>query len=146
MDERKRSSEPRGDNVCSLDSGHTSTCEANFGKHTGIDEEIPRPRSNGTTQHRGRRLGYVECEKHTYQTTIEEAESETVWPVESLRKERKSGLQVRNIATVENSSSVSRFAIGTLPSLEATESQATPMRSRRPRGRFRMGGRKDHQE
>jgi len=30
--------------------------------------------------------------------TIEEVESKAVWPVQSLRKERKSGIQARNIA------------------------------------------------
>jgi len=88
-------------------------------------------KSQGTTQHRGRRLGNVECEEHTYQTTIEEAESETVWPFQSVRKEGKQGIQVRNIAAVENSSCVSRFAVGTLPSLEPTKSRTTTTRPRR---------------
>jgi len=97
----------------------------------GINEEILRPKSDGTTQHRGGRLGNVECEEYTNQMTVEEADSETVWPVQSAREERKSGIQVGNIATVENSSCVSRIAGRTLPSLEATQSQTATLRSRR---------------
>jgi len=81
-----------------------------------------------------------------YQTTIEEVESKAVWPVQSLRKEKRSGIQAINIALVENASRVPRFAVGTLPSLEPTEARTTPTRPRRDRGRFRVGGRKDRQE
>jgi len=63
------------------------------------------------------RLGNVECEEHTYQTSIEEAESETVWPFQSIRDEGRQCIEVRNIAEVVNSSCVSRFAVRTLPSL-----------------------------
>ena len=76
---------------------------------------------------------------------FEELESETVWPVQSLRKEGKSGLEVGNLATVESSSPMSCFPIGTLSSLEPTELQTTTMRSRRPRGRSRIAGRKNCQ-
>jgi len=75
--------------------------------------------------------------------TIEEVESETVWPVQSLREERKSGIQVRNLTAVENSSCVSCFTTGTLPSLKPTKSRTTPTRPRRDRGRLRVVGRKD---
>jgi len=34
--------------------------------------------------------------------TIEEPESKTVWPIQSPREERKSGIQVANIARMEN--------------------------------------------
>jgi len=60
----------------------------------GINEEIWRPKSDGTTQHRGGRRGNVECEEYTNQMTVEEADSETVWPVQRARQERKSGIQV----------------------------------------------------
>jgi len=40
VDERERSSEPRGDIVCSLDAGHTPTSEANPRIYTGIDQKI----------------------------------------------------------------------------------------------------------
>jgi len=60
--------------------------------------------------------------------TVEEVESETVWPFQGLRKARKPGLHVRNIATVENSSSISCFLIGTLLILEQTKSQTATTR------------------
>jgi len=78
--------------------------------------------------------------------TIKEVESKTVWPVQSLAEEGKPGIQVRNLAGVENPSCISRFPAGTLPSLEPTKSRTTRTRSRIHRGRFRMGGRKDRQE
>jgi len=53
--------------------------------------------------------------------TLEEAKSKTVWPFQSLGKKRKQRIQVRNIAGVENSSCVSRLAVGALPALELTK-------------------------
>jgi len=79
-------------------------------------------------------------------TTIEEAESETVWPFQSVKEKGKQGIQIRNIAAVENSSCVSRFAVGTLLNLESTKLRTTPTRPRRDRGRFRVGSRKDRQK
>jgi len=54
--------------------------------------------------------------------TIEEVESKTVWPIQSLAEEGKPGIPVRNLAAVENSSCISRFPAGTFPSLKPTES------------------------
>jgi len=85
-----------------------------------IDEEILRPKGDRTMHHRSPRLRNVKCEEHTYQTTIKEVESETVWPFQSIRKERKSGTKVENVATLEDSSSISGFPIGHLSSLEPT--------------------------
>ena len=73
-------------------------------------------------------------------------ESETVWSVQCFRKTGKQGIQVGNIAGVENSSCVSHFAVGTIVSLELTKSRTTTTRSGRHRGRFGMGDRKDGQE
>jgi len=81
-----------------------------------------RPKS----QHQSRRTGDVECEEHPDQSTIKEAESETVWPIQRLREERKSGIQAGNIAEVENSSHLSRFAVRTLLRLERTKLRTTP--------------------
>jgi len=109
-------------------------------------KKVLQQKSDGTTQHRGKRLANVACKEHTYQTTIREGEPETVRPFQSVRKEGKLGIQVRTIAAVENSFCVSRFAIGTVSSLEPTKSQTTPTRPRRDQGGFRVGGRKDCQE
>jgi len=65
--------------------------------------------------------------RRTYEPkTVEEAESETVWPLQSFSKERKQGIQARNIAAVASSSCVSRFAARILPSLEPTKSRKAP--------------------
>ena len=141
VDERQRSSWSQGDNVCSPDAWHTSTGETNFAKHAGIDEEILSQESDRTTCHGGRRLGDVECGECTYQTTVEEGESKTVCPVQSLREERKLGIQVGNIATMEDWSSVSCFAVGTLLSLEQTKLRTTGTRSRKDGGGFGVGSR-----
>jgi len=53
--------------------------------------------------------------------TLEEAKSKTVWLFQCLGKKRKQGIQVRNIAEVENSSCVTRFAVGALPGLKPTK-------------------------
>jgi len=54
-----------------------------------------------------------------------------LWPFQSVRKEGKQAIHVRNIAAVENSSCVSRFAVGTLPILEPTKLRTTHTRCRR---------------
>ena len=112
----------------------------------GIEEEVLQPKSDGTTQHRGRRLGNVECKEHTYQMTVKEAKSKTVSLVKSLREEREPSLQVGYIATVEDSSHISCFPVGTLSKLEPTKLRTTLTRSRRQRGRPRVGGRKNRKK
>jgi len=94
-----------------------------------MDEEILPPQGNGGTQDRGRRLGNVECQKQPHQATIEGVQSKTVCLFASLRIERKQGLQVSNIAMVENTSCIWWFLTGALSILEGTKSQTTTKRS-----------------
>ena len=62
------------------------TSETKFGTRTGIDKEILSKEGDGTTSHRGWRLGKVESKEHMYQTTIEEAESKLYSSFEVLER------------------------------------------------------------
>jgi len=76
-------------------------------------------------------LVILECKEHTSQTTIGEAEFETVSPIQSLGEEGKSGIKVKNLTAGENSSCISCRAVGTLLGLELTEPRTTPTGSQR---------------
>jgi len=61
--------------------------------------------------------------------TLAEAKSEIPWPFQSLEMERKPGLQVGNIATMENASCISCFLVATLAILEHNKSRSIPRRA-----------------